>query len=146
MSSHNVGGMPAPSMAGVLYDSGAQLEAAFGGDAREREALGDGEPERLGDGQRPVDEVVAITQQRDADAIAGEALYGEGGFERGRATSRDEQVREVRHGCNLWRYATAAIRVPARSGLRVFHTHDPPFSRTADAAAAPSFAVCPPTS
>ena len=51
-----------------------QPEAAVGGEAPQREALGRGETEWLGDGHGPVDELVAIAEQGDLEALAGEAL------------------------------------------------------------------------
>ena len=70
----------------------AQLEAALGGQPRQREVLGGCEPEGLGDGDRAVHERVAVADEGDRDAFAGQALDGERAFESGRAASGDEQV------------------------------------------------------
>ena len=53
---------------------------------------GDGEAERLGDGDRAVHELVAVAEQGDVDAFAGQALDGERAFEGGGSAAGDEQV------------------------------------------------------
>ena len=59
---------------------------------RSEKRSGDAETERLGDGDGAVDEVVAVAEQRDLDTLAGQALDGERGLERGGASAGDQQV------------------------------------------------------
>ena len=96
-------------------------EAALRGQRGEREALRHAEAERLGHGLRPVGERVAIGEQGDAHAVAGEVLDGQGALEGRGAAAGDEQALGFggRHGGATvgGRRGAAIVVLPQSDGL-----------------------------
>jgi hypothetical protein len=69
-----------------------QLGAGVGGELRERAMLGAARRERLEDRHRARGELAVGSEDRRRDAIARDPLKGEGGLERRRAATGDEDA------------------------------------------------------
>src|SRR4051794_29715199 len=124
-----------------LQASEPELEAALGGDPREREALRDGEAERLGDGYRPVTQLLAALRMvilTRSPARRWTARAPSRGAGPAPAMSRSMVATYVR-ACRLGSGANMRW-------LRLFHMRDPSFSRRAGRPPARRLAVCPRTS
>ncbi len=66
--------------------------------------------ERLGDAQRPIEEVALRRQQRDVDLFGSEAAKGQQGLERCNSAARDEQVHRGHCGDSVGSCARVRLR------------------------------------
>ena len=87
----NIGSHIAAAL-GVRQRADADAGAAVAGDSREVEAVCLTDPGRLGDGQRPLDELSLGAQQIDLDLLPGRGPQREQQLESGNAAAGDQNA------------------------------------------------------